>query len=260
MRRKWLGASVLLAAVTAAWAVARVDAVRRVVLPAPPAAEAQLERPVGELRIEGATFEQALEILRQRTGAKITVDRQAIESGHDDLPAALARPLDLHVRDMTLEQVLGRLCKAADDGALAYTADGDQIVVTTPAGLARYTCVRVYDIRDILPPPGTPRRRSYLSGNGLFGGQQQQLQQLQGSTRFGNQQQQAPALGREDVLQDLIDAITNLIATDGWVDNGGTIGSIREVGGRLIIRQTPANHREIARLLDGLRWAMRPPA
>lgn len=254
MRARLLGLLLPITIILAAWTVARVDAVRRVVLPAPPTAEAQLERPVGELRIEGANFEQALDILRQRTGARITVDRQAIESGHDDLPAALARPLDLHVRDMTLEQVLGRLCKAADAGALAYTADGDQIVVTTPAGLARYTCVLVYDIRDMLPPPGLPSRRSYVSGNGLFGTQQQ----TQGNSLFGSQQQsQAAWVGttREDLAEDITQAITDLITPDEWADNGGIIGSIRQVGGRLIIRQTPANHRKIARLLDELRWA-----
>jgi hypothetical protein len=245
-----------IAAISAAWAVARVDAVRWVVLPGPAARDVQLQRPVGELRIEGANFEQAVEILRQRTGAKITIDRQAIDSGHDDLPDALARPVELHVRDLTLDQVLGRLCDAAAPGSLAYTSDGDQIVITSHDGLARYTCVRVYDIRDMLPPPGTPSRRRY-SDNGFFGAQQQQLQ---GKTLFGNQQQSAANWGRrtnrEDLVEDIKQAITDLIAPGGWADNGGAIGWIREVDGRLIIRQTPAHHRNIARLLDGLRGAI----
>src|SRR5438046_999646 len=99
MRRRFFGLLLPLATITAVWAVARVDVLRRVVLPGPGAGEVQLQRPVGELRIDGANFEQALDILRQRTGARVVVDRQAIDSGHDDLPDALARRLDLHVRD-----------------------------------------------------------------------------------------------------------------------------------------------------------------
>jgi hypothetical protein len=242
MRRRILDLLLPIAAISVAWAVARVDAVRRVVLPAPPMAEAQLERPVGELRIGGANFEQVLDILRQRTGAKIAVEREAIATGAASRADVLVRPLELRLRDMTLGQALGRLCAAADPERLTYVEAGDGIVVTTRGGLDRYTCVRVYDIRDMLPPAGTPRRPRRSYGNGLFGNQQQQLQASS-----------SLPLSRDEYVYEVIEAITDMIATDEWADNGGVVGSIREVGGRLIIRQTPANQREIGRLLDGLR-------
>jgi hypothetical protein len=248
MRRRLLGLLLPITVISAAWAVARVDAVRRVVLPAPPAAEAQLGRPVGDLRIDGANFEQVLEILRQRTGAKITVDREAIATIAGSPADVLARPLELHLRDMTLGQVLGRLCAAADPERLTYVEAGDAIVVTTRGGLDRYTCVRVYDIRDMLPPEGTPGRPRRAS-NGLFGNQQQQLPMSSNLP-----------LSRDEYVDEVIQAIMNVIASDEWADNGGGVGSVREVGGRLIIRQTPGNQRAIGRLLEGLRWrwSMRP--
>jgi len=55
--------------------------------------------------------------------------------------------------------------------------------------------------------------------------------------------------------------LTDTIDRDSWRDAGGEAGAINEVNGVLMIRQTRANHKAIAKLLDNLRrtWRKRRP-
>ncbi|HEX8911354.1 MAG TPA: hypothetical protein VF796_03265, partial [Humisphaera sp.] len=59
------------------------------------------------------------------------------------------------------------------------------------------------------------------------------------------------------IIEDLVRLITESIAPDTWRDNGGTGGSIRPYGGRLIVWHRPDGHRQVRRLLALLR---EPPA
>lgn len=43
------------------------------------------------------------------------------------------------------------------------------------------------------------------------------------------------------------------VAADTWRDNGGTVGTVRELSGCLVVTQTAATQRVIAQLLDQLR-------
>lgn len=52
---------------------------------------------------------------------------------------------------------------------------------------------------------------------------------------------------------DVIRLLEETVDPSSWRDNGGKVGSIRELAGQLIIRQTEANQREIAELLTQLR-------
>ena len=54
-------------------------------------------------------------------------------------------------------------------------------------------------------------------------------------------------------VNDLIDTIKSVVAPDTWKDSGGTVGSIRELNGQLIINQTMENQRAIVELLSQLR-------
>src|SRR4029077_16079526 len=57
--------------------------------------------------------------------------------------------------------------------------------------------------------------------------------------------------------QELVDAIIKLIqdtvASETWKDNGGTVGSLRELSGQLIVTQTPENQHQLIKLLEQLR-------
>ncbi|HMB96513.1 MAG TPA: hypothetical protein VKK61_10780, partial [Tepidisphaeraceae bacterium] len=76
-----------------------------------------------------------------------------------------------------------------------------------------------------------------------------------GQNLFNNNQgnQQAGANARADLVASIIKLMEDTVASDSWKDNGGNVGSIRELGGQLIVTQTPENLRSLARLLEQLR-------
>src|SRR5207253_11250848 len=58
---------------------------------------------------------------------------------------------------------------------------------------------------------------------------------------------------RQDLVHDVIVLITSSVDPLSWQGNTGTLGSVRELDGQLIITQTPANHERILSLLEQMR-------
>src|SRR5439155_4614282 len=58
---------------------------------------------------------------------------------------------------------------------------------------------------------------------------------------------------RQQLVEDITKLITETVAPDSWRDAGGTIGSVRELSGQLIVTQTPENQRLLQGLLEQLR-------
>ena len=54
----------------------------------------------------------------------------------------------------------------------------------------------------------------------------------------------------EAVAQQIVETITETIHTDAWRDNGGSIGAIRAVEGRLVVTATPRMLRDVLALLE----------
>ena len=75
-------------------------------------------------------------------------------------------------------------------------------------------------------------------GGGLFAGNgQQNAQQEKGPTR-------------QELVDQIIKLITDTVAPDSWRDAGGSVGSIKELSGQLIVTQTPENQRQLTNLLE----------
>jgi general secretion pathway protein D len=142
---------------------------------------------------------------------------------------------------------------------LGYTVDEGVITISTEEDLSKNVITRVYDIRDLIinvpdfddAPDfnlSNATRGGSRSGGGGGGGGGQSLLGNSGNNR---EEEQGPK------RQDLVDAITKLItdtvAPDSWRDVGGSVGSMRELSGQLIVTQTPENQRLLSNLLEQLR-------
>lgn len=121
------------------------------------------------------------------------------------------------------------------------------------------TLTNVYDIRDLLI-----QRREYPSDSALVP-----------PTRIG--ERRTPAVGtprpgdgagqptsrpsaevglaptRQQMVEDWTTLIKETVDPDGWRDNGGSYGAIRELQGQLIVTNSEENHRQIVNLLTQLR-------
>ena len=67
-------------------------------------------------------------------------------------------------------------------------------------------------------------------------------------------------IASEVQIQDLTKLITESVAPDSWRDSGGSVGVIRPTRNKLVVSQTPMNHREIRSVLQMLRQQPHEPA
>jgi hypothetical protein len=91
-----------------------------------------------------------------------------------------------------------------------------------------------------------------------------------GSGSFPPQQSSGPS--REERVESLVKGIEDVVASDTWKDNGGSVGAIRENFGTLAVTQTLPNHKLLQQYLDQLSerasamvrvevdWLWMPPA
>jgi hypothetical protein len=191
-----------------------------------------LDTRLAEVRLENVPLVEAVEKLRQLSGAVIAVDRPALELGGVE-----GVPVSVHRRNAPLGHVLESMVGQASRGSgrVAFAGDGDAVVITTAEALDRRPpAVRLYDVRDIVVE-GTTQPPTF---GGVRGGPMNPPP--------------TPADGLETLVQESI-------APDSWRNAGGSVGHVRHVAGRLVVVQTAENHRHIERLLEQLRELPPPP-
>ena len=120
------------------------------------------------------------------------------------------------------------------------------IVISTADATGQNGSIRIYDVRDLMEAELAKLKARWASW----------------VKEHGHQRPTTNALGMlgggEPTWDELAELITKSViidhvAVDTWKDNGGAIGSIRELNGRLIIRQTWQNHQKVEAILDELR-------
>jgi len=126
-----------------------------------------------------------------------------------------ADPVSLHVRRVHASTALDLLLRVAspEGPRLGWEIDGGVVHVTTAADLSRNVMIRVYDIRD------------FLAGKGEH----------------------------DKKVRAVIKLLTDRIDPGSWREHGGSVASLRELQGQLIVTQTAENHRAIIDLLESVR-------
>lgn len=206
--------------------------------PPPPADAARLQEKIDVLNLESASLEDAIDILAEKTRAKIVLNRDAFGASGVSLT-----PIDVQLRDVPLHTALAIVLELASrDVKLGYQCDDEGVIyVSTESQPVGQPVVRIYKIRDLI--------ESFASGSRLPApGSRRAIQQ-------GNEQITA---------QDAVDRISKLIEdtcdTDTWKDNGGSVGALREMAGLLIVTANPQTHQKIEALLAKLRKDVMDPA
>ena len=241
------------------------------------AAQAQLERPLPELNFEGVAFSDVMDFLRDVSGANIFVNWKALETAGIDRTA----PVTLKLRNIKFSKALTLILNNVGGGtvALGYTIDEGVISISTQDELAKNTITRVYDIRDLIIniPDFTDAPNFDLNsisnqsqqqggaggggvgGGGVGGGGGSGSQQgLFGGSYGGGSSgaggnREGPGPTRQELVDQITKLVTDTVQSDSWRDNGGNVGSLRELQGQLIVTQTPENQHSLMNLLEQLR-------
>jgi hypothetical protein len=114
------------------------------------AARAVLDKPVADVKFDDMPLAEAVDQIRNLTGANIFVNWKALEAIGIDRNT----PVSVHLRGKKLSTVL-ELVLAIVGGErtkLDYAVDEGVITISTHDDLAKNVIVRVYDIRDLIFP------------------------------------------------------------------------------------------------------------
>jgi general secretion pathway protein D len=164
-------------------------------------------------------------------------------------------PVTTRLRDIRFSKALETILRDVGGGTvqLTYTVDDGVVMISTAEDLSRNTVTRVYDIRDLIvetPDFYGPQfsLENASQGSGSSGGGQSLFQSQQ-----QQQQQETTFKTRDDRVAEITSLMQETVSPDSWRDAGGTVGSLRELNGQLIVTQTPENQRQIEGLLEQLR-------
>ena len=185
----------------------------------------QLDRELPEVNFDQNFFGDVMDFLRDVSGANIYVNWKALQ----DAGITPQVPISVKLRNITVRKALDVIVEDAGGATtkIAITIDRGVISIAPAASARRIT--RSYDVHDLIPEkaPVPP-----IVGAAIVPGLER------------------PALGRAD---ELVRLLTTSIAPSTWESNGGSIGSIKESDGTLVVTQTVENQEAIENWLTALR-------
>ncbi len=168
-------------------------------------------------------------------------------------------PIDLSLpREITLKRALTEVLEQAGGGlvGLGYGTAGGVLKIATQATLDKETFTAVYDIADLLmeipmfnDAPMTDLTQVSRLATPV---RVQRLEQpwLYGDDDDDEREEDPRRAGR---VKKIIDLIEETVAPDSWYDRGGSIGTIKEINGQLVITQNSSSQQQIGDLLGKLR-------
>lgn len=204
--------------------------------------KAVLNSRLPDLRFENISLGDAMDFLRDVSGANIHVNWRAIE----ELGIGKDTVINVRLRSVTMRKVLQLVLSEAGRGnLLTYYIDGNVLEITTREIADRQMLTRVYPVDDLLmevpnfEQPPTFNIQGSSAGGGGGGG-----------NLFGNlTQQQAGQNTREARAQALVDTIQAIISPEIWNSNGGP-AAIRMWSGSLIVTAPRSVHEALAGYVD----------
>ncbi len=198
-------------------------------------------------------FGEVMERLVDANDINIQVNWQDLQLAGVDRNA----PIDLQLpREIALKKVLSEVLEQAGAGKvdLGFEVSEGVVTVATRERLDRDVFMRVYDISDLL-----------MEVPNFTNAPMVDLRDATAKPAPVNADAKPWAMGdddddeyesdpeRQSRVRKVIRLIQDSIQPDGWRQNGGSGGSIREINGQLVVTQNAAAQRQIRGLLDRLR-------
>jgi general secretion pathway protein D len=221
------------------------------------AIQAMLDHRLPSVQLQGQAFTDAVDFLKDVTGANILVNWKALEADNIDKQT----PVTAELHDVKFSKVLDVILTQAGAGKLGYTIDEGVIEISTTEELNKAVETRVYDIDDLLlNQQFEPLTLSdqFLSQGGpqVMGGSGTASSSSATIFTGGNAGGTSPLQAAQQQVADLKKKIESTVESNTWKDNDPNgYGQIDDYNNHLIITQTNEVHTKVANLLQQLREA-----
>lgn len=225
-----------------------------------------LDTELDQLNIEGVSLKKTIDNLQTKMrekmpSANIEVNWNALRTGTQEVRSD--KEITVNLRNVPFRKALSTVLMEASDGSgiLGYTIDAGVITISTKDDLnsPKYQVVRVYDIREMLVQSNNTGSAPALNISTTTTTVSSDSSSSSGGNDSFNNDNTSTDTGagandrsRADIVTEITDTIKATVAPNSWVDTGGTIGSIRELNGQLIVNQTVENQVQVYSLLQKL--------
>lgn len=222
------------------------------------AARRRLDETLGQVNITGIDLKAALENIRDENGLNLHVKWPTLASAG----ISPETPVAMKLHDIRLSKVLDILL--ADAGGakaeLGYEVDDGVVTVSTREDLNRRTVTRVYNIRDVLAsapnfkaPEISLGAQQHLAMDRHRASRTKSFFDATTGDNEDDSEEGEDAPHRKAAVDDLLDLIRTAIEPGTWREQGGMVGSLRELNGQLIVTHTSATQNQVGGLLGQLR-------
>jgi hypothetical protein len=208
-----------------------------------------LSRTVPDMRLTGVALSEAIDSLRDLSGANIHVNWRALE----EMGIGKDTPVNLRVRNVTIQKALNLILSEAGAGdKLSYYTDEGVIEITTREITDQKMITRVYPVDDLIVDvpnfegPQMDIASSSGSGSSGGGGGGGSSNSLFTNSNNTTQTKQAQKLERANGLVALI---METLRPEIWRENGGT-ASIKYFNGNLIVTAPRSVHEALGGRVD----------
>jgi general secretion pathway protein D len=217
----------------------------------------RLKMIVPKLAFNDIPLENVIQFLRDTSGASIYVNWQALQN----VTIQKDTKVNVTLENVSFEKALRVILEdvGGANAQLTWVLDDGVITISTRDELIKRTVTRVYDIRDLMirvPNFAAPQvnlgANNTSTGNNNNGGTGGGWIQSNSNT---NAQNEGNIPTKEELVKKIVDSIASTIDPDSWRPpvGQGTVGSIRELHGNLLITTTREDHEKINDLFSQLR-------
>lgn len=224
------------------------------------AARRRLEETLPEVSFTDAGLRSALESLREQNALNLHVNWPALASAG----VTPDTPVSLDLKHVKLDKVLDLVLDNAGGTKtkLGYAVDDGVVTVSTKDDLNRLTTTRVYNVRDLLavaPDFAAPDIEVGAARNASLTAHRTEErgplfpQASDAATDLEGSEEPQPSPRHRAAVDDLMRIIAETVEPGTWRGFGGTVGSLRELNGQLIVTHTSIAQSQVGGLLGQLR-------
>jgi type II secretory pathway component GspD/PulD (secretin)/tetratricopeptide (TPR) repeat protein len=206
--------------------------------------------PVAEFK--GNHFSDVVAFLEQATGANFDVQWESLRQIGIEPGTRVSMKLTGVPAKVVLERVLKKVSKDSHTQA-DFSVDQGIVTIASADDIKRQVTTTTYNITDLLIEPTNATDIPTVDLQQIYAQanlRNNKADPFAAKASDGREQGLTP---RHDRVRKITDLIQTTISPESWRENGGDVGSLSELSGTLVVKQTPKNHREIQGLLTKLR-------